>query len=64
MSHPLVEGLIASTRGDLLDQTFFWTATDLEIRLREFSAITTSVGLIPGEMVVPWYQPSIARFLI
>ena len=30
MSHPFVERLIGSVRRELLDQTFFWTATDLE----------------------------------
>ena len=30
ISHPFVERLIASIRREFLDQTFFWTATDLE----------------------------------
>ena len=30
MSHPFVERLIGSVRRELLDQTLFWTATDLE----------------------------------
>jgi putative transposase len=34
MSHPFVERLIGSIRRELLDQTFFWTATDLEKELR------------------------------
>jgi transposase InsO family protein len=33
MSHPFVERLIGSMRRELLDQTFFWTATDLENKL-------------------------------
>jgi len=33
MSHPSVERLIGSVRRELLDQTFFWTATDLENKL-------------------------------
>jgi putative transposase len=36
MSHPFVEGLMASIRRELLDQTLFWTATDLENKLREY----------------------------
>ena len=36
MSHPFVERLIGSTRRELLDQTLFWTATDLENKLREY----------------------------
>jgi putative transposase len=34
MSHPFVERLIGSIRRELLDQTLFWTATDLEDKLR------------------------------
>jgi transposase InsO family protein len=33
MSHPFVERLIGSIRRELLDHTFFWTATDLENKL-------------------------------
>ena len=36
MSHPFVERLIGSVRRELLDQTLFWTATDLENKLREY----------------------------
>ena len=36
MSHPFIERLIGSARRELLDQTFFWTATDLKNKLREF----------------------------
>jgi putative transposase len=36
MSHPFVERLIASIRRELLDHAFFWTATDLENKLREY----------------------------
>ena len=38
MSHPFVERLIGSVRRELLDQTFFWTATDLENKLRVYQA--------------------------
>ena len=36
MSHPFVERLIDSVRRELLDQTFFWTATDLKDKLRDY----------------------------
>jgi len=36
MSHPFVERLIGSIRRELLDHTFFWTATDLEKKLSEY----------------------------
>jgi transposase InsO family protein len=36
MSHPFVERLIGSIRRELLDQTLFWTATDLENKLHAY----------------------------
>lgn len=38
MSHPFVERLIGSIRRELLDQTFFWTAPDLENKLKDYQA--------------------------
>jgi len=38
MSHPFVERLIGSIRRELLDQTLFCTATDLENKLRAYQA--------------------------
>jgi transposase InsO family protein len=38
ISHPFVERLIGSVRRELLDHTFFWTATDLENKLREYQS--------------------------
>jgi transposase InsO family protein len=38
MSHPFVVRLIGSIRRELLDQTFPWTATDLENKLRGYQA--------------------------
>jgi transposase InsO family protein len=38
MSHPFVERLIGSIRRELLDQTFFWTATDLANKLSAYQA--------------------------
>ena len=36
MSHPFVERLIDSVRREILDQSFFWTTTNLENRLGEY----------------------------
>jgi len=36
MSHPFVERLIGSVRRELLDKAFFWTATDLANKLRDY----------------------------
>jgi putative transposase len=35
ISHPFVERLIGSVRRELLDQTFFWNAGDLERKLHD-----------------------------
>jgi putative transposase len=36
MSHPFVERLIGTLRRECLDRTLFWTAADLETKLRDF----------------------------
>jgi len=36
MSHSFVERLIGSVRRELLDQTLFWTASDLENKLQNY----------------------------
>ena len=36
LSHPFVERLIGTIRREYLDQTLFWTAADLEQKLRAF----------------------------
>jgi hypothetical protein len=36
LSHPFVERLIGTIRREYLDHTLFWTATDLENKLRLF----------------------------
>jgi transposase InsO family protein len=38
MSHPLVERLVGSVRREPLDQTLYWTATDLANKLRDYQA--------------------------
>jgi transposase InsO family protein len=57
MSHPFVERLIGSVRREMLDQTFFWTATDLENKLQayqryynEYRAHSGRYGNTPVEM--------------
>tara|TARA_R110002124_G_scaffold67474_3_gene183186 strand:+ start:2313 stop:2642 length:330 start_codon:yes stop_codon:yes gene_type:complete len=35
-SHPFVERLIGSVRRELLDQSLFWTATDLENKFSDY----------------------------
>jgi transposase InsO family protein len=58
MSHPFVERLIGSTRRELLDQTLFWSATDLENKLREYQCYYNESrthsgrdGAIPDETI-------------
>jgi len=36
LSHPFIERLIGTVRGECLDQTLFWTTADLEAKLNEF----------------------------
>jgi putative transposase len=36
MSHPFIERLIGTIRRECLDQTLFWTTTDLELKLAAF----------------------------
>lgn len=36
ISHPFVERLIGTARGELLDHTLFWTSSDLQRKLDEF----------------------------
>jgi len=43
-SHPVVERLIGTVRGECLDRLVFWTAADLERKLLEFQHYTTSIA--------------------
>jgi hypothetical protein len=59
MSHPFVERPIGTVRRELLDQTFFWTATDLENKLRDYQRYYNEYrmhsgrgGATPYELVV------------
>src|SRR4030095_12181649 len=36
LSHPFIERLIGTIRRECLDQSLFWTATDLELKLSSF----------------------------
>ena len=36
LSHPFVERLIGAIRRECLERTLFWTAADLEVKLRDF----------------------------
>jgi putative transposase len=36
LSHPFIERLIGTLRGECLDQLLFWTATDLQVKLIAF----------------------------
>jgi hypothetical protein len=36
MSHAFIERLIGSVRRELLEQSFFWTQTDLENKFRSY----------------------------
>jgi hypothetical protein len=49
LSHPFVERLIGTIRREYLDQTLFWTAADLEEKLRAlqhyFNRYRTHTGL-------------------
>ena len=40
-SHPFVERLIGTIRRECLDRTLFWTAADLEAKLRDFQRYST-----------------------
>lgn len=58
MSHPFVERLIGSVRRELMDQSFFWTATDLENKLRtyrqyynEYRCHSSRDGMTPVEFI-------------
>ena len=53
MSHPFVERLIGSIRRELLDQTLFWTATDLENKLREYQCYSNEYRNHSGGLLVP-----------
>ncbi|HEY2483883.1 MAG TPA: hypothetical protein VGI36_01980, partial [Candidatus Binataceae bacterium] len=47
-SHAFVERLIGTVRRECLDQTLFWTRSDLERSSRIIKPITTSFGVTPG----------------
>ena len=44
LSHPFVERLIGTIRREDLDQTLFWTAADLEAKLRAFQRFSIPIA--------------------
>jgi putative transposase len=44
LSHPFVERLIGTIRREFLDRALFWTAADLELKLREFQRYLTVIA--------------------
>src|SRR5215467_8372726 len=65
LSHPFIERLIGTIRREYLDQTLFWTATDLEGKLRAFQDYfnrhRTHAGL-DGRLPVPSGAQASLRF--
>jgi hypothetical protein len=53
MSHPFGERLIRSIRRELLDHTLFWTATDLEKKLRDYQRYYNENRCHTGRVGVP-----------
>lgn len=53
MSHPFVERLIGSVRRELLDHSFFWTATDLRNKLRDYQTYYNKHRTHAGRNGVP-----------
>jgi putative transposase len=42
LSHPFVERLIGTIRRECLDEVLFWSARDLEKKLKAFQQVLTS----------------------
>jgi putative transposase len=57
MSHPFVERMIGSIRRELLDHTLFWTATDLENKLREYQCYYNQSRTHSGRNGTPPVSP-------
>ena len=53
MSHPYVERLIGSIRRELLDQTLFWTATDLENKSQDYQCYYNEHATHSGQGATP-----------
>src|SRR5258705_4044605 len=64
-SHPFIERLIGTVRGECLDQTLFWTTADLEAKLNEFQKYfnehRTHAG-IKGRLPGCWRPTATDRF--
>ena len=55
-SHPFVERLIGTVRGEYLDQVLFWNTTDLTMNIlrRLFGREKTETGERPSRHVLEW----------
>jgi Integrase core domain len=55
LSHPFVERLIGTIRRECLDRTLFWSAADLDVKLRDFQRYLPSTESIqrrgPGDTI-------------
>ena len=56
LSHPFVERLIGTIRREYLDQTLFWTAADLEEKLRSFQDYFNRHRVHSGPKLRPRYS--------
>ena len=52
VSHPFVERLIGSIRRELLDHTFFWTATNLKVTVWKRAAGSRVAGKMPALQII------------
>src|SRR5215470_16232509 len=59
LSHPFVERLIGTIRREYLDHTLFWTATDLENKLRLFQDYFNRHRVHSGLLVLLCYKKTI-----
>jgi putative transposase len=48
LSHPFVERLIGTIRRECLDRMLFWTAADLDVKLRDFQRYSTIIARTRG----------------
>ena len=65
LSHPFVERLIGTIRREHLDQTLFWTAADLEEKLRGFQDYFNRERVhsaVDGKLADPETAPTPLKF--
>jgi putative transposase len=64
-SHPFIERLIGTVRREYLDQTLFWTAADLEQKLRSFQQYFNRERVhsgLDGKPPDPTAAPTLLKF--